>query len=476
MKKIIPSTVIIALIFSTCFAHSILETHKEKEEAIIDNDISVEVKTEKRLPEPCTHEKVIHVKRQSPTFNKPGHIEYYYCYDCLKSFSDEECQNPIENSNYGIKDKRDARYIAPLTRNISILNKNVRRYLDAKTDKDILDALSVNKTDNKPLNDQQGYTIYWEDTGHAPYSIEVSKTRNFATSSTFVSDINSFTFERALTPGDKYYYRVMDSAYNLLLDDLSFEVDDTYSLRTIYLEGVTNVRDTGGWSTIEGKKVKYGMVYRGGRLTSISDYSIETLLDTLGVKTELDLRKPAYGGEPELIDGRLTYENCGMWFYNRIMPGRGYDDGHHQEPYDPPSLEAIKKIMHILADENNYPVYYHCISGADRTGTVAYLINGLLGVSYEDLTKDFELTSFSTQGARYRDEVATDGQSFVGEGSSGVYSTAPYCAWALMHRCMMEDYGTGDGKLSSAIEKYLLNVCEVPQGDIDSIRSILLED
>ena len=41
------------------------------------------------------------------------------------------------------------------------------------------------------------------------------------------------------------------------------------------------------------------------------------------------------------------------------------------------------------------PVYFHCIYGADRTGTLAFLLESLLGVGENELAKDYELTSFS---------------------------------------------------------------------------------
>ena len=46
-------------------------------------------------------------------------------------------------------------------------------------------------------------------------------------------------------------------------------------------------------------------------------------------------------------------------------------------------------------------ILFHCNKGADRTGTFAFLLEGLLGVSESDLAKDYELTSFVYSG-RYR--------------------------------------------------------------------------
>jgi protein tyrosine/serine phosphatase len=56
----------------------------------------------------------------------------------------------------------------------------------------------------------------------------------------------------------------------------------------------------------------------------------------------------------------------------------------------------------VLADESNYPIFFHCAIGTDRTGTLAYLINGLLGVPEEDLYYDY---CFSNFGAIYTDNA-----------------------------------------------------------------------
>ena len=45
-------------------------------------------------------------------------------------------------------------------------------------------------------------------------------------------------------------------------------------------------------------------------------------------------------------------------------------------------------------DGDNYPIVFHCIGGADRTGTVAMLLEALLGVSEEEIWRDYLTTGF----------------------------------------------------------------------------------
>ena len=148
-----------------------------------------------------------------------------------------------------------------------------------------------------------------------------------------------------------------------------------------------------------------------------------------------------------------------MWQYTNIIPDFQLWNSTSSAYYDfdAGSPAAIKNIFDLLADQSNYPIYYHCTAGADRTGTISYLISGLLGVPYEDLTKDFELTSFSIQGPRWRDSITTEGN-----------------AWGKLNQLMMARYGDETNSLSKAIENYLINVCGVSTETIDAFKEIML--
>lgn len=416
----------------------------------------------------CHHDRLVHYEALSPTLSKPGHIAFYYCFDCDKSFRDYECLNVIENTNYGLNNKLDGRYLSPLTGVFNILRDNLRNYLSAQSDAEVIAALA----DRQPYNDQADKKIYLHGLNNGPYTVEISNTRSFDEYKSFVleEEANNYVFEKTLIPGETYYYRVKDCNNNYAIDDLSFFVDDTYSLRTLGVEGVNNVRDLGGWTAKDGNKVLYGKLYRGGKLENITDEGKEVLLDSLGVKTEIDLRKD---GTSELIDSRLTYEKHGMWMYGQIIPGCNIytDDFSFLREYDPESPVAIKEILELLADDSVYPVYYHCISGADRTGTLSYIINGLLGVSYEDLTKDFELTTFSAEGNRYRSKVVNNAFDEIGLYEN---SNTLFIGWGHMHNMMQLKYGEEGKPLYVTIENYLKTVCNISDETIAEVRRNLL--
>ena len=56
----------------------------------------------------------------------------------------------------------------------------------------------------------------------------------------------------------------------------------------------------------------------------------------------------------------------------------------------------------LFVDKTNYPIVFHCIGGTDRTGTFAYLLEGLLGVDEEDLIRDYEMSFIGGGGVDKR--------------------------------------------------------------------------
>ena len=107
----------------------------------------------------------------------------------------------------------------------------------------------------------------------------------------------------------------------------------------------------------------------------------------------------------------------------------------------------------------------------ELTCTVAFLINGLLGVSFEDLTKDFELTSFSSSGRRWRSDIQNG--VFTLDGVMEDDPTTNYVGWNKMYKLLMNNYGK-NASLSEAIEQYLIEHCEIPQEQIDEVKRIML--
>lgn len=165
-------------------------------------------------------------------------------------------------------------------------------------------------------------------------------------------------------------------------------------VRMIYTPSVWNVRDLGGWACTGGR-VKYGKIFRGGHFGSITDVDKATIVDWLGVATDIDLRNNGETGgiTASPLGGSVEYYHQSLDFYANAVSTSAASAR---------TVAVLKKVMACVAA--NKPCYFHCMSGADRTGTIAYLLLSLLGVSQSDKDKDYELTAFSDEadGKRFR--------------------------------------------------------------------------
>lgn len=157
-----------------------------------------------------------------------------------------------------------------------------------------------------------------------------------------------------------------------------------------------NVRDLGGWAC-DGGTVKYGKLFRGGYVTS-ADRAV--LVEQLGIQHELDLRGANEGGlTVSPLGGDVRYTCAAAYAWYSLTPA-----------------DAWKANLRCVFDAvtHNEPVYFHCAAGADRTGTLACVLEGLLGMSQSDIDKDYELTTFysgsdTDANARRRNEAEWSG-------------------------------------------------------------------
>ena len=180
----------------------------------------------------------------------------------------------------------------------------------------------------------------------------------------------------------------------------SYQVDEVYP-RNIKIDGMTNCRDMGGARVLEsGGKIKQGLIYRTSSTSSwaygrgavpdtITTAGKEELFTRLGCKTEINVNN---SGSKQ--DGVQNYVEAYMY----------YDSGKHHLYRN---AEPLKEVFHALSDINNYPVFYHCRIGTDRTGLCAIMISGLLGVPKNLIYQDYLFSNFGNiQEKRYIGEKA----------------------------------------------------------------------
>lgn len=177
-------------------------------------------------------------------------------------------------------------------------------------------------------------------------------------------------------------------------DGKTYKIVPEGGVRMIYAPSVWNVRDIGGWACAGGR-VKYGKIFRGGHFGSITAADKTTVVDWLGVVTDIDLRN-------NTETSGITSSPLGSGVEYFHQPLDYYANAVNTAAASARTVAVLKKIMSCVS--GGKPCYFHCVSGADRTGTIAYLLLSLLGVSQSDKDKDYELTAFSDEadGRRFR--------------------------------------------------------------------------
>ena len=236
------------------------------------------------------------------------------------------------------------------------------------------------------------------------------ESKNIGSQVSYANGSNGIIYN--LIPGQVYYWE-LDSDTSI-----NGYVRATGERRILNTGDVRNNRDLGGLpvdtdndGTVDGH-LAYGRLFRGIKLSSAS--SVNELVN-LGVTEELDLRNASDADANKLSDvsGKKYHQ---IETQNYFIDPNGATQT--ERDYYQWTRAAVTYAMQEIVNGEN--VYFHCRIGTDRTGTVAYILEGLLGVPEEDRIEDYELSFFYglVRIHRYHDEkpgssVGTGKERFV---------------------------------------------------------------
>ena len=221
----------------------------------------------------------------------------------------------------------------------------------------------------------------------------------------------------------------------------------TGNLRMLYIPTANNIRDLGGWATSDGRRTAYGHLFRGSALNGFVKTSAEDLetLKALGVGAEIDLRwKEDYDKDQGCGVSAFGFEKGSTYYFAQANDylAADLDKAETQQ-------RLKEEFLFILSNfRAGRAVYFHCAWGADRTGMLAFLLEGVLGVTSDGIFKDYELTSFSPAGNRLKS--------------------------ALQDRLNVIQALPG-AKMRDRFEYYFLNKLGVSQEDINYFREVMVE-
>ena len=248
------------------------------------------------------------------------------------------------------------------------------------------------------ISDPIRHTISWDFEDHndvSKYSITIGSKKDlsdgFEIMGTTERSISAYNFFLGTN-----YYRI--NAYmgedKVGSDVYKVEVDSTVP-RNLYVgERMTNCRDVGGKELTSGGKIKQGLLYRtcgsgydyGSKMTAEGE---EILTKQLKVKTEINLNDS--GSYNANLEGVKIYDTFMDYNAQQANTSR-----HHFAR----NTENVRNVFDILSRKESYPTFFHCRIGTDRTGLIAILVNGVLGVPLNNIYQDYLFSNFGKIGTK----------------------------------------------------------------------------
>ena len=325
-------------------------------------------------------------------------------------------------------DGRERVLIVPYTDPVDVTDPMVRAYADKDTNQSVASIMSAYKRRNSRADTERSVELQ--------YSVEnLSSAKRIKTVRFILSENEDYSNPRVLyadgsrdgkvsfnhlKTGTRYFYKVVVT----LNDATTLEAESFFvtavaprfvSVSSTQNSTLLNVRDLGGWMSVEQdgvkKSIRQGMIFRGCELDGYN---------ALGYNVN------------------HIRVNCQPYYNDKSTVAQ-------REAVQ----EAIRQVFAVLADESNYPIYIHDVYGCDETGMICYLLEAVLGVNDTELKKDFDMSAFSLCAP-----------------TSSVYQGFVQ---------MVRIYGNGNSTQERVVD-FLTGTCGVPAGDLLRIRSILLED
>lgn len=284
------------------------------------------------------------------------------------------------------------------------------------------------------------------------------------------ADMSSFDFSKPVLSGEEagafpvpvkagqhYFYAVQNGGHIVYFAEELLPVSGGY-----------NFRDLGGIPTTDGRITAWGKLFRSDDL---SDMTREDLayLESIPLHTVVDFRTeegakrapdvfpatvkryvrlPLSPGnidprDPEIAEQELVWEEY-MQELNRDLV------------QNPENIKVYRHFMARVQEEERLPLLFHCAAGKDRTGLATAYILFALGVSKEEVLKNYMASAFYLQG-KYDRQIASD------PSRQALFTVKPEYLTAAIDA--ME-------KKSGSVEKYLTRVLGV---DLKKMRSLFLQ-
>lgn len=237
------------------------------------------------------------------------------------------------------------------------------------------------------------------------------------------------------------------------------------------LAGAENVRELGGYRTMDGKTIRTHRLLRGTAQDSFTDEDRVFLYD-YGVRCIIDLRSNYEVKEkPSRMDG---YKDVA--YYNVPM----LDEINSKTPEEmkkgmPSSMLEIykglildeqagfKRVLDLISDHPTGCILFNCTAGKDRTGLTAMLLLSIAGVDEETIVNDYAASERFLPEFKKMKKAEMDAMGL--QWSESFFGTAPENMEQTLS-LIKKEFGT--------VHDYLLQI-GIKRAQIDKIRRSLWE-
>lgn len=200
-----------------------------------------------------------------------------------------------------------------------------------------------------------------------------------------------------------------------------------YDIQKLGFKTVANCRDLGGYVLPDGRKIKKGLLLRGGALNKISDDELVVLRDEYHLAKIFDFRTsmelqvapdreiegakyfwlPAFDEEKQKMERSSLPQEAFLDFHNWLASNAWRPEVQNAARilYTDMIVKDFTQVQYAgflqnIVKTDQGAVYWHCSQGKDRTGMGAALLLAALGADRKLIMEDYYLSS-----AYYREEL-----------------------------------------------------------------------
>ena len=272
-----------------------------------------------------------------------------------------------------------------------------------------------------------------------------------------------------LDPHERHYFEVVSGKDRMIVAE-----------RRLHLDGTVNFRDLGGYGARDGRRVRWGRVFRSDGLGKLSDRDL-VLLREMNVRRIVDFRT-----DSEIANSPDRFPRDATAYIHLPVTHGKYDFGEAVKRFREGDTDwlnpdfmvdgyigniesfahAWERVFFELLHPDAGPLVFHCTGGKDRTGTCAALLLLVLGVPEEAVIDDHQLSNIYIAELLPELYRLMSGQG-IDPDRVFPYLTAPRdCIEAVIDHVETR-YGSAAG--------YFLERTALTEEDLERLRDILLE-